>query len=158
MFVAKSLAIVEYLEGRFPEKKPRLLPENPDDRAAVRSLSYQIASNIQPLQSNRVLLHLKNLLRNNMDKPEEFAVYWMERGLAELEELLSKTAGKFAYGDEISLADICISPQVFNGTRIFHIDMDRFPIIKRINETLSKLPEVQKAHPAQQIEAPGDIS
>ncbi|KAI1709742.1 maleylacetoacetate isomerase [Ditylenchus destructor] len=152
----ESMAIVEYLEEKFADAKPKLLPENPDDRVAVRALAFQIACNIQPLQNTGVLAYLRE--ENDLTKADEFAVHWIERGFAALEEMLSKTAGKFCYGDEISLADICIPPQVFNATRRFGINMNKFPRIKRINETLSQLPEFHKAHPAQQIDAPADVS
>lgn len=131
--LTESLAIMEYLEERYPEKEPHLLPsikifsikciflvqfslENADDRAAVRALALQIACNIQPLQNTGVMAYFKRRHNGDLSEADLFARHWIEVGFGALEMTLQKTAGKFAYADQISIADICIPPQVYNAT------------------------------------------
>ncbi|KAF9323995.1 Glutathione S-transferase zeta-1 [Linnemannia elongata] len=70
--------------------------------------------------------------------------------------MLQKTAGVYAFGDSITMADLALVPQVYNGVR-FGVDMSAFPIISRVNATLSDLPEFKAAHPSQQIDCPADL-
>ncbi len=100
------------------------------------------------------------------EKKTEWAKYWIEYGLngkqrswvknltvAAVEKTLNGTAGTYCVGDEITVADICLVPQVYNAVR-YNVDLSQFPIINRINETLNKLPEFQAAHPDAQPDAP----
>lgn len=68
------------------------------------------------------------------------------------EAAIKKTAGKYCYGDEVSLVDICLIPQVYNAKR-FGVDLSKFPTISAICDELEKLPAFQKAHPSVQPDA-----
>lgn len=143
--LSQSAAILEYLEEAYPDKR-KLLPETPVDRATVRKLCNSIGCDIQPLQNLKVLKAV------GPDKKMEWGKQWIEQGFVALEKMLEKSAGTYSFGDSITMADAYLVPQVFNANR-FEVDMSQFPIISRINATLSDLPEFQKAHPSQMPDA-----
>ncbi|KAG9291591.1 hypothetical protein G9A89_022010 [Geosiphon pyriformis] len=142
--LTQSVAILEYLEEIYPDKP--LLPKNPIDRAMVRSLVQFIVSDIQPIQNLRVMK------RVNQD---DWNHYWILTGLTALEKQLTKTAGQYCFGDQLTLADLCLVPQVFNARR-FQVDLSQFPIIERIDARLNKLTPFHDAHPSNQIDYPGE--
>lgn len=111
--LTESVAIMEYLDEKFPNKNP-FLPKNLEDRAKVRSLVSAIASNIQPVQNMRVL---KFVGQGDQDKTAAFARHFIELGFDGLEKDLQKTAGKYAFGDTLTMADIVIPAQVYNALR-----------------------------------------
>ncbi|XP_068948400.1 maleylacetoacetate isomerase isoform X5 [Petaurus breviceps papuanus] len=111
--LAQSLAIIEYLEETRPTPI-RLLPQDPKKRASVRMISDIIASGIQPLQNLSVLKKMG----------QETQLTWaravINSGFGALEHVLQSTAGKYCVGDEISMADICLVPQVANAESSFY--------------------------------------
>jgi len=142
--LSQSVAIIEYLEEtrlNFP-----LLPKDPVKRALVRQIVQSVVADIQPVQNLRVLKKVGE------DKKAEWAKYFIEFGFKAIEKTLNTTSGTYCVGDDITMADICLVPQVYNAGR-FNVDMSQFPNIIRINETLSKLAEFQAAHPDSQPDA-----
>ena len=111
--LTESVAIMEYLDEKFPDKNP-LLPKSLEDRAKVRSLVSAITSNIQPVQNMRVI---KFVGQGDQDKTAAFARHFIELGFEGLEKDLEKTAGKYAFGDTITMADVVIPAQVYNALR-----------------------------------------
>lgn len=107
--LVESLAIMHYLEETRPQRP--LLPQDFHKRAKTRELCEIIASGIQPLQNLIVLIHVGE------EKKKEWAQHWITRGFRAVEKLLSTSAGKYCVGDEITLADCCLIPQVFNARR-----------------------------------------
>lgn len=100
---------MHYLEETRPQRP--LLPQDVHKRAKVREICEVIASGVQPLQNLIVLIHVGE------EKKKEWAQHWITRGFRAIEKLLSTSAGKFCVGDEISMADCCLVPQVFNARR-----------------------------------------
>uniref|UniRef100_A0AC34QGF8 Maleylacetoacetate isomerase n=1 Tax=Panagrolaimus sp. JU765 TaxID=591449 RepID=A0AC34QGF8_9BILA len=147
--LSDSVAIMEFLEEKFPDKCS-FLPKTPEDRAVVRSLVHMITADIQPVQNMRVI---KFVGQGDAEKTATFARHFIDLGFESLEKELAKTAGKFAFGDSITMADIVIPAQVHNARR-FGVDMAKFPIISRINETLASLPEFIKADAFHQPDTP----
>uniref|UniRef100_A0A0N4Z3L8 maleylacetoacetate isomerase n=1 Tax=Parastrongyloides trichosuri TaxID=131310 RepID=A0A0N4Z3L8_PARTI len=143
----ESLAIIEFLDEKYPDETP-LLPKSLLDRTNVRAIALTIASGIQPIQNLGVL----NYYSSDGDKKKEWANHFITKGFEALEVMLQRTHGKFCVGDEITMADICIPPQVYNAKR-FDVDMSRFPIISKINEELEKIEAFKKAHPSSQPDA-----
>lgn len=86
----------------------QLLPSDPYDRAMIRSLCEHVNSGMQPLQNLRASVKVHK--DYGADKLE-WCSYWNQLGFEQLEKKLEKTAGKFAYGDEPTLADCFIFPQ-----------------------------------------------
>lgn len=108
----ESMAIMQYIEET--RTQPPLLPNDPFKRAQVRSLCEIIVSGIQPLQNIGVLNHMGNYLG---EEERKWSQHWIIKGFTAIEKLLSETAGKYCVGDEITLADCCLVPQVFNARR-----------------------------------------
>ena len=63
--------------------------------------------------------------------------------------LVSKSGGKYCVGDEITMADCCLIPQVYNANR-FKVDMKQFPNINRIVQNLEQVKAFVRAHPDNQ--------
>ncbi|XP_068948398.1 maleylacetoacetate isomerase isoform X3 [Petaurus breviceps papuanus] len=145
----QQLAIIEYLEETRPTPI-RLLPQDPKKRASVRMISDIIASGIQPLQNLSVLKKMG----------QETQLTWaravINSGFGALEHVLQSTAGKYCVGDEISMADICLVPQVANAER-FKVDFSPYPTISRINKTLLTMEAFQVSHPSRQPDTPPEL-
>ena len=145
--ISESLAIMEYLEEAFPDKG-NILPKDLIQRSKVRELSSRIASGIQPLQNLSVISH-PTLLPTKMEWSKE----WITKGFDSLEQRLAATAGKYCVGDEISMADCCLIPQIYNARR-FDVDMSKYPIVLRIEQALKEVKAFQDAEPEKMPDAP----
>ncbi len=145
--LSQSLAIMEYLEERY--RTPPLLPADPLLRARVRMLAEMVNSGIQPLQNLSVLQFVKNELKGD---EKVFAGHWNARGLTAFEAAVKETAGTFCLGETVSIADICLVPQLF-GARRYGVDLAQFPTLTRIEAACEKLPAFQAAHPDRQPDA-----
>ncbi len=148
----QSLAIIEYLDEVYPE--PRLLPCAPVDRAFVRSVALQVACDIHPLNNLRVLKYLKNTLHVTDDDKTVWYRHWVETGFASLEKRLSGDSrmGKLVYGDQPTIADLCLVPQVWNAKR-FDIALDIYPTIQRIFDFAMSQDAFLRAAPENQPDA-----
>lgn len=147
----QSLAIIEYLDERFPEKT-RLLPEHKLDRARVRAVAYDMACDAQPIQNLRVLQYLENNFNANQDSKAQWAKHWIEKALTTVERRIQNTAADFCFGFNVSLADVVLVPQHYNAVR-FNVDMGQYPLIQRIVENCNKLEAFQQAAPEAQPDA-----
>jgi len=149
--ISQSMAIIEYLDEKYPENK--LLPQKPQERALVRSMSQIIACDIQPIQNLKVLKYLKGPLAQS----DEVKVSWIQNfihdGFAAFESYLQKYSGKYSFGDRVSLADICLMPQIYNARR-FNCQMQNFPAIEKVENNLNQIPAFQKAQPSEQKDNP----
>jgi maleylpyruvate isomerase len=145
--LSQSLPILEYLEARVPS--PSLFPKDLYLQAKARMLAEMVNSGIQPLQNLSVLQRLKNELKVD-DKA--WGAYWNVRGLEALEAAVKATAGRYCVGDEVSLADICLVPQLY-GARRFAVDLTPYPTLLRIEAACNELPAFQAAHPDRQPDA-----
>jgi len=150
--LTQSLAIIEYLEEKFPQ--PPLLPHDPLERAYVRSVALAIACEIHPLNNLRVLRYLVKTLGVSEEAKNAWYRHWVEQGLAQLEARLvaEHRTGRYAFGDTVTIADVCIVPQIFNAQR-FDCRLDHVPTIMRIFDACMKLPAFVDAQPAKQPDA-----
>lgn len=148
--LAQSLSILEYLEEKYPEHA--LLPNNLQDRARVRAFCQNIACDIHPLNNLRVLKYLKHELQISDDEKTAWYKHWVEIGFKSLEQQLIDSNGKFCFGDQATLADCCLIPQVYNAKR-FNIDLSAFPQISAIYQHCSDLDAFKNAAPEAQIDA-----
>ncbi|KAK5614443.1 Glutathione S-transferase zeta-1 [Crenichthys baileyi] len=144
----QSLAVIQYIDETRPG--PRLLPVDPKARAQVRMISDLVASGIQPLQNLYVLQKIGA-------EKLPWAQHFINRGFQALEPILKQTSGKYCVGDEISMADICLVPQVYNAQR-YNVDVSQYPTIQRINETLLEIEAFKRSHPSRQPDTPADLS
>lgn len=151
--LAESVAIIEYLDERFPE--PRLYPSDPLGRARVRQIVEHINSGIQPLQNTAVYLQHSA----ERDAQHAWCRHFNQRGLTALEHLLtmldeeSGTSGPFAAGDTLTAADLCLVPQVYSARR-FHVDLAPFPRLLRAEAAALATAHARGALPENQPGAP----
>jgi len=150
--LTQSLAIIEYLDERFPE--PALLPSDPLDRAYVRSIALSIACDIHPLNNLRVLRYLVHELGVGDEAKNTWYRHWVELGLAQVEAQLARSArrGSFVAGDAPGLAEVFIVPQIFNARR-FDCRLDQVPTVMAIFERCMQLPAFIDAQPSKQPDA-----
>ncbi|WP_371192776.1 maleylacetoacetate isomerase [Glaciecola sp. SC05] len=149
--LSQSLAIIEYLDEQYPEHI-QLLPKHAQDRARVRMLAQDIACDIQPVTNLRVLNKIKLDHHASDEQVKQWVDYWVTEGFKALSAKIKTRAGKFAYGYQVSLADICIVPQVYNAQR-FGVDMSAFPMIQKIYNNCLALEAFQNASPENQSDA-----
>ena len=149
--LTQSLAIIEYLEEKYP--RPALLPHDALGRARVRSLSLLIACEIHPLNNLRTLQHLKRALGQDEEQVNAWYRHWIADGFAKLEADVSRgAAGAFCHGDAPTMADCCLVPQVFNAKR-YAADLAPYPNITRIFDACMGLEAFQRAQPSKQPDA-----
>jgi maleylacetoacetate isomerase len=148
----QSLAIIEYLDERYPE--PPLLPTEPADRATVRGMALAIACEVHPLQNLRVLNYLRNELKQAEEEVNRWARHWITLGLSALEQtvLSAPQRGKFCFGGAPSLADVFLVPQLYNARR-FGCELSAYPNLLRIEADCVALPAFAKAAPERQPDA-----
>ena len=85
--------------------------------------------------------------------PRSWIGSWEERGFEGLEGLLARTAGRYAFGDAVTLADVLIVPQVYNARR-FEVSLVAYPKIRAVEAHCNSLPEFTAAAPENQPDAP----
>lgn len=145
--LSQSLAILEYLEERYPE--PTFLPGDAVQRARARQFALIIACDIHPLTNLRVLAYLRNTFKADTNQRSQWFRHWLLEGLDSLELWLASERRTFKYsvGDEISLADICIVPQLFQARR-FKLQLDDFPRLCAIDAACLELEAFRSAVPS----------
>jgi maleylpyruvate isomerase len=144
----QSLAIIEYLDEAHP--KPPLLPADPIARAHVRAVAQIIACDIHPVNNLVVLNYLKGPLKHDQAAVDDWYRHWVLQGFDAIEALIQ--AGPYAFGAQVTVADLCLVPQVFNARR-FKVDMARYPKIAAVDAACLKLPAFDKARPENQPDA-----
>jgi maleylacetoacetate isomerase len=150
--IPQSLAIIEYLEEIAPH--PALLPTGATDRALVRSMALAIACDIHPLNNLRVLDYLRGPLAQEEDRVQRWVRHWITTGFAALEAQANRHGdGRHMFGTEVSMADICLVPQMLNARRA-SCDLQPFPRLCAIASHLESLPAFEHAAPGNQPEAP----
>jgi len=144
----QSLAIIEYLDEIHPA--PPLLPTDPVARAQVRAFAQVIACDIHPLNNTSVLNYLKGPLKHDQAAADEWYRHWVKEGFEALEALVQ--GGPYAFGADVTLADLCLVPQVFNAQR-FKVDMARYPKLAAVDAACARLPAFARARPENQPDA-----
>jgi maleylacetoacetate isomerase len=146
--LTQSLAIIEYLDEVHPQ--PPLLPSDPVDRAQVRALAQLVACDIHPLNNVGPLRYLKNALGQDQTHIDAWYHHWVLEGFEALEAMVRP--GPYAYGGEVTLADLCLVPQVANARRL-KVPLERFPKIVAIDATCATLAAFEQARPENQADA-----
>ena len=151
--ITQSLAIIEYLEETHPE--PRLLPAAPPERARVRALALAIACDIHPLNNLRVLNYLRNPLQLGDETVHAWYAHWIAEGFRALEQEAQRLSGdgRHLYGTAVTLADVCLVPQMANAHR-YNCDVAPYPTLRAICAHLETLPAFARAAPQAQPDAP----
>lgn len=158
VILTQSLAIIQWLEEAFPETNgpncPKgLLPSDPILRYQAQMISQCIAFGIQPIQ-NVPIPYLWEMDKEGKENDFDYPKKVITERFGQLEIILPQTSGKYCVGDEITVADVCLLPQVFNAA-FYGVDMQQFPIISRIAGNLESIPAFIKGHPHNQPDYPG---
>ncbi|MEN9391455.1 MAG: hypothetical protein RL017_753, partial [Pseudomonadota bacterium] len=139
-YLVQSLAILEYLEEFYPT--PAILPQNTQARAYVRAVANMIACDMHPLNNLRVLKYLQNDLQQPQKIIEDqWRPHWLHLGFSALEQFIKHSdfySGTYCCGDQVSLADMCLVPQVYSAKR-FNLDLSAYPCITKICNQLNTL-------------------
>jgi maleylacetoacetate isomerase len=136
--------IIEYLDELYPT--PELLPSHPKEKAQVRSMALHISCDIHPLNNLRVLNQLKQQFQASEQDTIKWYHHWLAEGFNSLEKMLSDSAGTFCYGNKITIADLCLIPQVFNANR-YKFNLSNYPLINKINDHCLTIPAFAKTAP-----------
>lgn len=147
--LTQSPAILEWLEETHPE--PALLPKDAAGRAVVRAMSALIGCDVHPLNNLRVLKAIK-ALGADQDASDQWARQWIAEGFAALEALVARHGQGWCYGDQPTLADCYLIPQIYSAKR-FNADLTPYPHLLAIDEKAQAHPAFQAAHPDQQPDA-----
>jgi maleylpyruvate isomerase len=145
--LAESLAIVAYLDETHPT--PPLLPSDPYERARVRMLAEMVNSGIQPFQNVQVGKYVKEIGGD----PKVWTRHWLAQGLLALESAAASDAGRFLVGDQATLADVYLVPQMVAARR-FDVDLAPLVTLRRVEAACLELPGFQLARPEVQPDAP----
>jgi len=144
----QSLAIIEYLDETHPE--PPLLPKDPIARAQARALAEIVACDIHPLNNIGSLRYLKRELHHEQAAIDAWYHHWVLAGFEALEALVRP--GPYACGGAVTVADLCLVPQVYNARRL-NVPLDKFPKIVAIDTACLALPAFDRARPENQPDA-----
>lgn len=146
--LTQSLAIIDYLDETHPE--PPFLPADPVERAKVRAAAQAIACDIHPLNNVGPLRHLKNELGQDQSKIDAWYHHWVAEGFDALEALIEPAP--YAFGNTVTLADLCLVPQVYNARRL-KVPLERFPKVVAVDAACAKLAAFEQARPENQLDA-----
>jgi maleylacetoacetate isomerase len=146
--LTQSLAIIEYLDE--VHSQPPLLPRDPVERAKVRALAQLIACDIHPLNNVAPLRFLKNEFGLDQGRIDAWYHHWILEGFSALEAMLPGTP--YAFGENVTLADLCLVPQVYNARRL-KVPLQRFAKIVAVDAECGKLAAFDKARPENQPDA-----
>jgi maleylacetoacetate isomerase/maleylpyruvate isomerase len=155
VIISQSMAVAEYIEEVFKSGQ-QLFPNSAAAKAKVRQVCELINADIHPLQKLKVTHFLEKNLNLAPEAKQAWLDKWIGDGLIALEKTITRSAGSFSFGNEVSLADAFIVPQLFSAKR-FNVDTTRFEKLSLVDESCQKLKAFQSAHPLRQIDTPEDL-
>jgi maleylacetoacetate isomerase len=141
LVLGQSLAIIDYLDARFPE--PRLIPIDPFARAMTLQRALVIAADIHPIDNLRVLRRLSEMGIDQAARDDWYR-HWIVEGFTALETMAG--GGAFLGGAAPDLSDVCLVPQMYNARRL-DTPLDAFPRLMEIDARLAAIDAVAAAHP-----------
>lgn len=153
-YIPESFAIMEYLEEIQPE--PALFPKDAYLKARVRQVCEVINSFMHPIGNLKTLQYLEKKHGYTQGQKEEWLQYWAPQGLETLESTLKDFAGSYCFGEQVTMADLFLVPQLLSCQR-FNVDTSKYPTLVKINENCLKLEAFKKAHPFAQIDTPEEF-
>lgn len=141
--ITQSLAIIDWLDARFPDA-PRLIPADPDARAAALAQTMLIAADVHPLNNLRVQRYLAKEFGADPARREQWSQHWIAEGFVALEALAGD--GPHLGGAQPNVADIFLTPQMMNARRV-NLPLDPFPRLQAMDRAALQIPAFADAHP-----------
>ena len=141
--LSQSMAIIDYLEAKYPQ--PSLFYGDLQQHAKIQALANIVACDIHPLNNLRVLQYLKNILNISDAEKQTWYAHWIDLNFKAIEQQV-EVNGPYCFGKQITLADVCLIPQVFNANR-FNCEMTAFPKINRVYDACLQHAAFAKADP-----------
>ncbi len=148
--LTQSLAILDFLDDQY--NKAPLLPSSITDKSIVKSMALLVACDVHPLNNLSVLQYLSNDLGVDADAKNAWYQHWIVKGFNALESMLEQYSGKYCFGDTVTLADLCLIPQVYNANR-FNVSLEAYPNIQRVWDECNLLDAFTAALPENQHDA-----
>ena len=150
--LSQSLAIIDHLDRVHPE--PLLIPADGPARGRVLEMAQLIACDIHPLNNLIALQYLRRTLKHEQAEIDAWYHHWVLQGFETLEATVQPgpQSGPYAFGNEVTLADICLVPQMYNARRL-KVPLDRFPKLVAVDAACQKLPAFDRARPENQPDA-----
>lgn len=126
-----------------------MLPKDPIKRARARAIAEVMNSGIQPLQNIGPVVFLNKSM--SREKRNEWLNHFLDKGMITIETMLKETSGRCCVGDDVSIADLCLVPQVEAVLRVkkaikTEFELSKFPNVLRVNNHLETMEAFQKAH------------
>ena len=150
----QSLAILEYLNEKYPE--PPLLPPASDlaARAWVRGFALINVADSHPLVVPRIRHYFADELRLGQEQLMGWIRHWLGAGLAAMEALLAEhpESGRLCHGESPTLADIGLVTQV-TPAKTFGVDLAPYPRVMRVYDSCMAIAAFADAAPAKQPDA-----
>lgn len=150
LVLSQSLAIIEYLDETYPQ--PPLLPADALGRARVRSAALIVVADIHPINNPRVANRLRSDFGADQPAIDSWSRHWMTMGFVGLEAFATAHGGRFVHGDALSIADLCLVPQLYNARRV-GTALAAFPRLLAAEAQLLAMPFAAAAHPDAQPDA-----
>jgi maleylpyruvate isomerase len=148
--LSQSMAIMEYLDEKHPQAP--LLPTNLEDKAIVRAMAQSIACEVHPLNNLRVLQYLVDEMGLDEAAKLKWYHHWIIQGFAAYELLLTRYSGRYSFGDSVTIADLCLVPQIYNAKR-FNVPLEAYPELMRVFDECQQLDAFKQAAPEAQSDA-----
>ena len=148
IILSQSLAIIDWLEAVYP--KPALLPSDAIERANVLAAAHVVAMDIHPINNLRVVKALTDEFGADAQARTRWMQHWMRLGFDALEGMVKP--GPFAFGDQTTLADVCLIPQLYNARR-WGLDPAAWPRLAAIESACLALPAFSQTAPEAQPDA-----
>jgi len=148
-YLNQSLAIIDYLETRYPGNS--LYPQDPIVKSKVLAAALIIAADISPIQNLSVLNHISEIYKADTHARAVWAAHWIEHGFEAIEKLLSENKQDFYLSNKPTLFEACLVPQVYNARR-FSVDLQKFPRIAKLDEACRALAPFKLAAPENQTD------
>ena len=149
--LTQSMAMFEWLEHMHPHHA--IFPKDPWHKALSIQYAEVVNAGIQPIQNLYVLNYIKH---NYQQDHLAWGKHFIQRGLQALEHMYATRqemkASPFLVGDQPTVADFCLIPQLYNARR-FKVDLQSMPHLCAIEQACQALPAFQQAHPDQQSDA-----
>jgi maleylacetoacetate isomerase/maleylpyruvate isomerase len=143
--IGQSMAILEYLEETYPDVK--LLPDEQPLRSQVRAFCNMIACDIHPILNLRIMSYIRDEF--HADPMAHWYGHWIHEGFRALEQFASD--GPFILGDNVTLADAFMVPQLYNARR-FEIALGDYPKLVAAVDHCNGLEAFRSAAPEAQAD------